>query len=66
MTQPDTILPRGTEILTHAMLGKTEGMIVGADNLSRRRATARGTIAGIVAGHGGDVYWGDHSDAGAD
>jgi hypothetical protein len=65
MNRPTTPLRRGTEILTHAELGETQGMFVDDDNLARRRVTARGTIAGVVAGHRGDVYWVDHGDDGA-
>lgn len=62
MMRPESILKRGTKILTHAKLGETEGMVVGASNLAQRRTKARGTIAG----HRGDVYWVDHGDASAD
>jgi hypothetical protein len=66
MNRPDTILKSGTEVVTHTALGDTEGMLVGPENLAQRRPRARGTIAGPVAGHLGDVYWVDYGDAHSD
>jgi hypothetical protein len=64
MDRPTIPLQRGTEILTLATLGDTEGMLVGPENLARRRVNARGRIAGPVAGHLGEVYWVEHGDPG--
>jgi hypothetical protein len=55
MDRPTTPLPRSIEILTHATLGETQGMIAGDEDLAWRRANARGTIAGIVADRGSDL-----------
>lgn len=57
MKQPETILPHGTKVRTHDVLGPTAGMMVGPVNMSMRRPAAMGTVHGIVGGHGGDVYW---------
>ena len=64
MNRPKIPLKRGTEIVTHTALGDTEGMLVGPENLARRRVNARGRIAGPVAGHLGEVYWVEHGDPG--
>jgi hypothetical protein len=62
MNRPEGLLKRGTEILTHATLGDTEGMLVDPLAILRRRADARGKIDGAVAGHLGEVYWVEHGD----
>jgi hypothetical protein len=36
-------------------MSETLEVIVGADNLARRRAKAHGTIAGIVTDYGGET-----------
>lgn len=60
MRQPETILPHGTKVRTHDVLGPTTGMIISPASLAMRKPGAVGTIHGIVGGHGGDVYWVQH------
>jgi len=61
MRQPETILPNGTRVRTHAELESTRGMMVHPAHLSARRPGAEGAIAGVVGGHGGDVYYVEHA-----
>ncbi len=60
--QPETILPTGTSVRTHDVLGKTTGMMNASPHLAARTPDAAGTIQGCVPGHGGDVYWVTHGD----
>lgn len=60
MKEPAQTLPFGTRIRTLPMLESTRGMLVAPCHLDARRASTNGRIAGIVGGHGGDVYWVDH------
>lgn len=60
MNQPDYILKDGTKIRTHATLDSVGGMMVHHAHLAARTADADGEIAGVVGGHGGDVYWVRH------
>lgn len=62
MKQPASILANSTAVHTHPELGTTKGMVAMPTVLSNRRASASGTIHGIVPGHGGDVYWVRHDD----
>lgn len=64
MQQPTYILNNGTRVRTHATLGTTEGMNVAAVHRAQRRPNAEGTIAGVVGGCGGDVYWVRHGGCG--
>ena len=64
MNQPKYILDQGTRIRTHAKLGTTQGMNVAAIHIDQREADAEGTIAGVVGGCGGDVYWVTHEGSG--
>lgn len=43
-------------------LGPTTGMLIVRDKLANRKEGARGMVSGIVAGHGGDVWWVRHDD----
>lgn len=61
MKEPATIIPAGTLIRTHAVLDSTQGMLVAAERLNARVSDTVGTIKGVVAGHGGDVYWVEHN-----
>lgn len=54
---PDYILRIGTRVLTNETLGPTTGMMVPGRHIAQRRPACRGTINGVVGGHGGDVYW---------
>lgn len=62
MKEPATTLPNGTRIRTHTTLDSTRGMMVAPCHLNARHASTNGRIAGIVGGHGGDVYWVDHPE----
>lgn len=55
MRAPAFILPTGTRVRTHATLGSAAGML--ASGIEARQPNVAGTIAGVVPGHGGDVYW---------
>lgn len=61
MNQPKYLLDNGTRVVTHDKLGSADGMSAGP-RYSPRRASAPGVIAGVVGGHGGDVYWVRHDD----
>jgi hypothetical protein len=58
--EPEEILKNGTRVVTSAHLESTRGLLVVTHRLEMRRPNVRGTIAGWVAGHGGDVYWVRH------
>jgi hypothetical protein len=60
MEQPERTLENGTKIRTHAHLARADGMMVHHAHLAARTANATGEIAGVVGGHGGDVYWVRH------
>jgi hypothetical protein len=60
MKQPEYTLKNGTRIVTHDALEGTAGIFVNPVHLGARRHGSTGTIAGVVAGHGGDVYWVKH------
>lgn len=60
MEQPEYTLKDGTKIRTHAHLARADGMMVHHAHLAARSANATGEIAGVVGGHGGDVYWVRH------
>ncbi len=62
MNSPATLLPSNTTIRTNAKLDDTKGMLINKRHLDQRRPSAEGRIVGIVAGHGGDVYWVLHPD----
>lgn len=66
MNQPTYILDNGTRIRTHTKLGTNQGMNVAAIHIDQREADAEGTIAGVVGGHGGDVYWVQHVETRGD
>ena len=57
---PTYILEKGFPVRTHAALESPVGMVVPPANLAARKAGAQGTIAGVVPGHGSDVYWVQH------
>lgn len=62
MDCPRYILEVGTWIKTHAEFERdsTKGMLIVQRHLDNRRVSQRGQVSGIVAGHGGDVYWVRH------
>lgn len=60
MEEPKYVLSYPQRIRTHATLGSTAGWFVPEHALAQRRPDAVGCICGIVAGHGGDVYWVAH------
>ena len=62
MREPKYILRNGIQIVTHAHLGSTSGMMIKQNYLDARKPNQRGEIAGWVAGHGGDVYWVKHEE----
>jgi len=64
MNQPTYLLPNGARIRTHAELGSTRGMMIVDKHLAARAPNSVGTIVGVVGGHGGDVYWVEHSIGG--
>jgi hypothetical protein len=63
MQEPEYILTNGTRIRTAARLTDKPGYSVTPRHLEFRRADTVGVITGVVAGHGGDVYWVAHLDA---
>jgi hypothetical protein len=60
MKQPKYYLENGVRVVTHATLGETEGYSVAPKHMTVRKPNQKGVIAGIVPGHGGDVYWVEH------
>ncbi len=62
MEQPKYLLKHGTRIKTHERLGSTAGMLIKQTYLDQREPNSTGYIAGIVGGHGGDVYWVQHDN----
>lgn len=62
MREPNVLLEPGTEIVTHKTLGPTSGFLVGLLYLQHRTPNVKAKIAGIVGGHGGDLYWVTHDD----
>jgi hypothetical protein len=57
------ILPKtGTKLITHTKLGSTDGMFIAQKNLDQRRPNEKCIYIGYVPGHGGDVWWCEHSD----
>lgn len=60
MQSPEYILKSGTQVVTHETLDSTQGFIVKPRHLECRKGNQRGMIAGVVGGHGGDVYWVQH------
>ncbi len=64
MREPEYILANGTKVVTHAELSTTSGFLINPVHLSARKPSAAGVIAGVVGGHGGDVYWVKHEDGG--
>jgi hypothetical protein len=58
---PKYILPDGTKILTNDALEDTGGLLIASTHERARCPSAEGTIRGVVGGHGGDVYWVEHS-----
>lgn len=62
MKQPEYILEKGTEIITHPKLGPTTGLSVPPHFVAARRSGAKATLGTPVPGHGGDIYWATHED----
>jgi hypothetical protein len=62
MKESPGLLKLGTPIITHEALDTTSGLMVHGKHIEARRPNAKGTIAGIVGGHGGDTYWVKHDD----
>jgi hypothetical protein len=60
MKQPEYILKDGTKVVTHEKLDTEQGMMISPKHLRARRESMPGIIAGVVPGHGGDVYWVQH------
>ena len=60
MDEPETILDFFTRVRTSSPLGSTGGFLIGDKHMAMRKPGAIGAICGIVAGHGGDVYWVAH------
>ena len=58
--QPEYILKNGTKVVTHSRLDDTGGLLIKPKHLEVRKPNQKGTIAGVVGGHGGDVYWVQH------
>ena len=56
----DDITP-GLHVRVHT-LSSTAGMLINPKHLEVRREGATGYVRGFVAGHGGDVWWVEHSD----
>src|SRR5271166_3569941 len=59
MQQPEFILNPFTRVLTN-QLYSTGGFLITQKHLDTRKPDTVGAITGIVAGHGGDVYWVAH------
>jgi hypothetical protein len=57
MKEPEYILNPGTRVLTHGHLDSIGGMLIASRHLEMRRPSVIGVVTGIVAGHGGDVYF---------
>lgn len=49
------------EVKPGADYEQTKGMMINEKHLIARRPNAEGTIRGYVGGHGGDVWWVEHS-----
>ena len=60
MREPKFILTNGTKILTHSKLDPTTGFSISSKHIDLRKPKTSGEIYGVVAGHGGDVYWVRH------
>jgi hypothetical protein len=60
MREPRFILTNGTKILTHAKLDPITGFSISSKHIDLRKPETSGEIYGVVAGHGGDVYWVRH------
>ncbi len=60
MEEPSHILSNGTRIKTHSEIDEAKGFLIGRQYLALRKLNQPGIIAGIVGGHGGDVYWVRH------
>jgi len=52
----------GSKITTVSRLGKTDGMIINDEFIVARRPDTKGIVAGVVGGHGGDVWCVEHTD----
>jgi hypothetical protein len=61
VNQPGTILRNGTSVRTSEQLDDGRGLPL----QGHRKPGAPGTIAGVVGGFGGDVYWVRHDDDGS-
>ena len=59
---PEKIIPTGTKVITNYELDTTDGFMVVQRHIAARIPNARGVVAYPVPGHGGDVYFVDHSD----
>ena len=57
MEQPERALKWGTGVRTHSKLDTTAGFFVTPEHLALRKPDLCGVVVGVVAGHGGDVYW---------
>ena len=52
----------GLRVQTNNELGKSGGMSVAQKHLEARAPSTEGTVRGCVPGHGGDVWWVEHSN----
>ena len=50
------------KVITAPVLYHTSGLLLPDHILKRRKPNTVGFVHGIVAGHGGDVWWINHSD----
>lgn len=58
--QENKIAPN-LKVITNPTLGTTTGMLIKQHCLDNRKPMEKGTILGFVPGHGGDVWWVQHS-----
>lgn len=55
-------LLQNTPVVTSYKLGNTEGMLINPKHLNNRKPNTKGIIHAYVPGHGGDVWFIEHSD----
>ncbi len=57
----DKVMP-GLSVRVERRLGSMEGWYIKKRVLARRTGGVRGTVWGHVPGHGGEVWWVQHTD----
>lgn len=54
-------LSKNTNVITSYELGTTDGMLISPNNLNNRKRNCKGKLLSYVPGHGGDVWFIEHS-----